>query len=302
MEETKIKGLKIIFTEDCMTIKDSYQIKNVEKIRNILMEALKKTTIYNTSRSIKSLTREWIGHNFLYRIHLFRKHTKDSDFEKKIFKGTSFCYFLLSFFPLLFFYIKIINKKIKRKIKEKQYKYYIYKHKKNVEKAFFELKKNKKFYAIGDQELLNKLFERVSVHDDSKFSQKEFDYYRKNFYPIDKQEKEENKKDFEKAWEHHYKNNTHHWENRQFKKTFNINNEEEVLDVLENVLDWMAMGYKFKNRPFQYYEKNKKNIILPEMEKHFLEHIIYDIVDADFIKKEELLKWKKEKKKKNKLL
>ena len=45
----------------------------------------------------------------------------------------------------------------------------------------------------------------------------------------------------------------------------------------------MAMGYKFNDRPYQYYIKNQDHIILNEDERKFLEHIIFDCVDKDYL-------------------
>ena len=296
MEETKIKGIKITYTEDYMTFKDSFQISNIDKMKIILKEALEKTTIYTTKRNINSLIDEWIAHNILYKLHLFRKHTQNSNFKKKIKKRVALCYFLLSVpFKIKHGYSKFF-KELKIKRKEKQYKKYIQHHLKNIQIAYQEeIVNNPNTYLLIDKELLKKLYKRVLTHDKSKYSMEEFNAYRKNFYPINNKEKEENKKDFEKAWEHHWNNNSHHWEYRQNKQYFNINNDEEVLDVLENILDWIAMGYKFKDRPTDYYEKNKDKIILCDKERAYLEHVLYDIIQKDGGKT-----WKKIAKKKNK--
>lgn len=294
MEETKIKGLKIIFTEDSMKIQDSYQISNVKKMKDILEEALNKTTLYQTKRSINSLLREWIVHNLLYKLHIKRKHTKDSDFEKRIKKIIAFNYFLLaSPFKIKYNYLKV-SQKIKIKKKENKYKKYLKKHQKNIKKAYYnEIANNPNIFLLIDKEILDKLYKRILNHDKSKYSKEEFDAYRKNFFPINKKEKEENLKNFEKAVEHHYKNNPHHWQNRQYKEKFDITNDEEIVDVLENVLDWVSVGYEFKNTAKEYYDKNKNNIILNSKEKVYLEHIIYDILLNKGAEK-----WKNKKRKK----
>lgn len=56
--EKKIKGLKINYKEDNLKIIDSYQITNIDKMKIILEEALNKTIIYITDRSIDSLINE----------------------------------------------------------------------------------------------------------------------------------------------------------------------------------------------------------------------------------------------------
>ena len=292
MEETKIKGLKITYTKNLLTIQKSYQISDIDKMKVILNEALEKSEIYSTQRNLKSLLREWISHNTLYKLHLFRKHTSNCSFEKEIKKYISFVYFFLSLPSRIKYKIKKFYYFLKTKRKEKQYKKYLKKHLKYIKKAYKKLIHNPNIYLLVDKEILNKLYQRVLNHDKSKFSSEEFDYYRKYYFPINNNEKEENLKDYEKALEHHYQNNSHHWQHRQEKKTFNIYNDEEILDVLENLLDWVAVGYDFKNTAKEYYDKNKDKIILCKEEKIYLEHILYDIFNE-----EGDLKWKKKKKK-----
>ena len=135
---------------------------------------------------------------------------------------------------------------------------------------------------LNDSELLlEKLKLRALAHDGSKYWEDEFEPYRKHFYPINEKEKEEYEDDFEQAWTLHWQRNSHHWQHRQNKTSFDKNDMEQVLDVLENVLDWMAMGYKFNDRPYQYYENNKDNIILCDEERAFLEDVIYKGIDAN---------------------
>ena len=175
-------------------------------------------------------------------------------------------------------------KELKIKWKEKQYKNYIDDHKIKVELAFDEMTSCPDLDWIdwGKDDLAFKLRERVEKHDNSKYSPEEFDAYRKNFYPIDEIEKALNKEDFEKAWEHHWKNNRHHWEARQRDTVFT---QEQELDCLENVLDWMAMGYKFKDRPYQYYSKHAAEINLPNVQRQYIKKIIFEGIDKKEIQK-----------------
>ena len=167
--------------------------------------------------------------------------------------------------------------------KNKEYENYIHDHKINILKAFYEMLTCKNLENIFlDSNIVSKLWERALDHDDSKYEEKEFEAYRKNYFPIDEQEKNLNKLAFEKAWEHHWKNNRHHWQARQYDIC--ENNEltfEQKIDCLENVMDWLAVGYAFNNRPYQYYEKNKDKITLPQPEKDFIEKIIYEGIDKN---------------------
>lgn len=168
-----------------------------------------------------------------------------------------------------------LKDKIKTLIKRIQYKKYIEEHRTYIKKAFIELTD-----CLGlseylmDDEIYYKLQNRIQNHDMSKYSEEEFEPYRKQYYPINAQEKENNKDAFQKAWIHHLECNDHHWQHRQNNKTFD---KENMIAILENVCDWLAMGYKFHDRPYQYYEKHKDEIHLPEEDKKFLEKIIYII-------------------------
>ena len=82
---------------------------------------------------------------------------------------------------------------------------------------------------------------------------------------------------------HHYDINAHHWQHRRHNTEFNKNDPEQVVNVLENICDWIAVGYTYKNRPYQYYEKHKDVIELCPEERAFFEHIIYDGVDKKYI-------------------
>ena len=286
MAEMKVRGLKIFYSTSDLNIINSYQIHNIKKMEAILTEALEKAKNYITDRNMNSLINEWIAHNIFYKLHLFRKHTKDCNFESKQKKKAIFIYFIFSRITKLKYNINKIKDNIKIKKQTKNYKKYIKEHQENVKKAFEEIKENPIIFQRYSGEILNALWERVLVHDESKYSEEEFIPYRKNFFPINTEEKENNRLDFDKAWEHHWKNNSHHWQHRKNKTSFNKDNQEEVLDVLENLLDWIAMGYKFNNRPYQYYENNKNNIVLCENERKYLEDLIYNAIDVDYIQKE----------------
>lgn len=287
MTEMKVRGLKIYYSTTDLNIINSYQIHNIKKMEAILTEALEKAENYATNRDMSSLINEWIAHNVFYKLHLFRKHTKDCNFENEQKKIVIFIYFIFSRISKLRYNINKIKNNIKIKKQEKKYMKYIKEHQENVRKAFEEIKENPVIYQRYSGEILDALWERVLIHDKSKYSEEEFIPYRKNFYPINAEEKEENKPDFDKAWEHHWKNNSHHWQYRKNKTSFDKNNKEEVLDVLENILDWIAMGYKFNDRPYQYYENNKNNITLCEDERKYLEDLIYNVIDIDYIQKED---------------
>lgn len=63
-------------------IEDSYQVKKRDMEKILLnIQSKHSTNILFKYRDIKSLKREWIAHNRLYRFGIRRSHTKDVDFE-----------------------------------------------------------------------------------------------------------------------------------------------------------------------------------------------------------------------------
>ena len=166
-------------------------------------------------------------------------------------------------------------KNLRIKLKEREYRKYIEEHRQNVRKAFTEICMCPDLKWIVTYDLSCKLFKRIENHDLSKYSEEEFNAYRKYHYPINYIEKCSVKEDFDKAWEHHWKTNDHHWQARQNMKEEMT--EEIELACLENICDWLAMGYKFNDRPIQYYNKHKDEIILPKIQINFMERVMLDL-------------------------
>lgn len=277
MKETKIKGLKILFSDDIINIYDSYQINNKEKMESIINDVEDKMDYCLITRDIKSITREWAGRNRLYRLRFCKNKMKDFKItnEENVFKRILF--YLIGFQQTKFVEkMKNIIKKIATHIQEERYMRYVQKHRIKMADAYKEMLTCPEVMNLGN-EVLIMLKQRVVFHDITKFKAEEFDAYRKNFFPISKKEKEDNLENFEKAWQHHYDNNSHHWQHRRNNTEFNKNDPEQVVNVLENVCDWLAVGYTYKNRPYQYYEKHKEKIELCPEEKEFFEYIIYSV-------------------------
>lgn len=166
-------------------------------------------------------------------------------------------------------------KKIKIKEKEREYKKYISHHRELVNKAFYDLIMCPNMqWMYWTEDYCVDLKKMIDKHDLSKYNAEEFNAYRRYYHPIDTDEKQAAKEDFKKAWEHHWKNNRHHWEARQ--------NDSEVMttkiqmECLENVIDWMATGYLFHNTPKEYYNKHKNEIKLPDIQRKFIEKVIYE--------------------------
>ena len=146
-----------------------------------------------------------------------------------------------------------------------QYLRYIFNHVKNVRKGYDVLFGSKKYntYPKGVSQndwndaviALNAI---VNKHDESKYTEDEFEQYRRHFYPT-KEEKEEDEElqrkaeqEYEAAWEHHYRNNDHHPE---YWKYFNLNGDNvepletpnpvgapmPLLCVMHMFCDWFSM-------------------------------------------------------------
>lgn len=281
MAETKIKGLKIIIEKDFILIYDAYQINNKNKMQEIINEAKNKIENCYIDRQMNSIIKEWFGRNRLYRWKICKKKMKDFKIKNDTTIIKNILFTLIGFPP-----IKNIIKKIIIQRKENAYYKYIEKHRNFIMQAYLEMLTCPTVLSLGEK-VLEELKKRIVLHDLSKYSKQEFDAYRKYYYPINKKEKENSKENFDAAWLHHWSTNPHHWQYRQNKTNFSKDNLNDIVNVLENICDWLAMGYNFNNRPYQYYEENKNQIKLCPEEKKFLEYIIYEGIDRKFVKTRE---------------
>jgi len=160
---------------------------------------------------------------------------------------------------------------------ENKYKEYIEEHINNVNKAWSLMKKNKDVMKYIGKEagidvafMIASLDIQIKAHDLSKFSVEEWEPYRMYHYSVNDQEKIDSKADYEKAWEHHYNNNLHHWNwwaynNQKDKMTLNY--------VIEMCCDWIAMSMKFGGDAYHWY-LDQTDIILGEKQKTWLINIL----------------------------
>lgn len=148
------------------------------------------------------------------------------------------------------------------KVEEKELEYirYIDEHCINVVNAYNEIVDKANILNCDEwvKTGLLKLSETIESHDLSKYGDAEFYGYRKYFYPVNNEEKENSIQEFEDAWKHHYSVNEHHWE-YWLDDNGNPTEMNEVA-LLELVCDYRAMGYKFNNTVSEYYTKNKTDI------------------------------------------
>lgn len=136
---------------------------------------------------------------------------------------------------------------------------YVLEHKKNVYKECMHQIKQ-----THDKKDKTDLFIHALIHDLSKFSPKEFKAYAWKFYGGKQASRNllkaiglENKcisqedidEGFDKAWEHHYKNNKHHpeyWDCKDIPNKY----------LIQMICDWKAMSRKFGGTVQEYYLKN----------------------------------------------
>ena len=164
-----------------------------------------------------------------------------------------------------------------KKKKEIEYKRYVDEHRSNVEKAWSHMRKHKKvldylesIYSSNINFLLSSVDNQIQSHDMSKFSVEEWEPYRMHHHSVDEQEKIDSQAVYEKAWEHHYTKNLHHWNwwaynDQKDKMTLNY--------VIEMCCDWIAMSMKFGGDAYHWYLK-QTDIELGDKQKEWLTNIL----------------------------
>lgn len=175
-----------------------------------------------------------------------------------------------------------------------KYLKYVLEHKKNVFIECMIMAKeywNEKYWREGNRKIAKKLFIHAFTHDLSKFLPCEFIPYAKYFYGYDGVELEKHwsyeainngcsclsgrylkcKNNFNKAWEHHYKNNPHHPEHW-------IGKDMPMEYVRQMVCDLKAMDRKFGGNSQEYYLKNYYKWDVTHETRHRIE------IELDLIK------------------
>ena len=153
---------------------------------------------------------------------------------------------------------------------QKEYKEYILAHKDRVEKFASWLEEN--CPEVFDGVELDTFFDLIKAHDESKFSEEEFEPYAKKWH-LDGIKTPE----YSAAWEHHYMNNEHHPE-------YWLGEDMPYIYILEMICDWGSFSIDkgdLKELSDFYYNKAKddpeKN--LSENTKIIIEEIL-SIINA----------------------
>ena len=127
---------------------------------------------------------------------------------------------------------------------QEEYENYIAAHQERVSLFADWLKENlPELFDNIDLELFN---EMINEHDDSKYSEEEFEAYAQHFYGS-----KDNDLEFEEAWKHHWLNNEHHPE-------FWLGEDMPLIYILEMLCDWGSFSIEkgdFRELSKYYYEQ-----------------------------------------------
>lgn len=155
--------------------------------------------------------------------------------------------------------------------KRNEYRQYIQTHISNVMKAFEEFGEQV-CEAIGAD--YDKVKALVLIHDESKFSEIEFEPYRQKFYPTDaEKDVMMDANEYDKAWLHHLNNNPHHPECWIIpEEGGNKCVDMPVEYIAEMLFDWESFYYLGRgNSNSFYYEKDNKNGLLNPNTRYLVE-------------------------------
>lgn len=170
--------------------------------------------------------------------------------------------------------------------KEKLSEYYLYiaEHIANIKSSY--LKYQDLFFSILDMDISKEeMLSIIKNHDMSKYSKEEFEIYQKYFMPVDKEDKI-SELEFNEAWLHHIHNNPHHpehWVLHDYEvKSIQIIPMPDKY-IVEMICDWIAMGIKFGDTAYDWYNKSKKSIPLNNDTRCKVEKILNAIKEYDRI-------------------
>ncbi len=131
---------------------------------------------------------------------------------------------------------------------------------------------------------------QLEKHDDSKYSEEEYDAYDMHFYG-DAYHDDPTGEDFMYAFLHHLHNNPHHWQYWVLIQDANEDHEEQILKmprnyVREMVCDWWSFSWAKYNESndkkdlyeiFDWWDKSKDQIKLHPDTRRYVEQILRGI-------------------------
>ena len=146
---------------------------------------------------------------------------------------------------------EIANKTVQ---KREEYLRYINEHIENVKRAydiFVSIDWDESIISHDDLVLLG---DRIKRHDESKYSDEEFEGFRMHFHSINEKEKQEHQEEYDEAWKHHYMTNDHHPEHWVHD---GIVEEMSITAIAEMICDWQAMSFKYGGTCLSWYNTIK---------------------------------------------
>lgn len=156
----------------------------------------------------------------------------------------------------------------------KQYDAYLNKHIENVKLAYSYLKPYlKKYDVITSDTILEHLEKRIEKHDAGKFDKQEYAAYDEYFFGP-KPTKESVKVQFDYAWLHHIKHNSHHWEAWVIPGDKAL--EIPTSYVVEMICDWWSFGLGNNNPTelFDWYKEHSKKMIFHPNTSKLVEELL----------------------------
>lgn len=163
--------------------------------------------------------------------------------------------------------------------REQQYHDYLNQHISGVQRAYDEFfKDNLLIDSNLDIEEIAQLEEDIKNHDASKYD-KDYEWYQylDNFYPISEEAKQENKDNYNLAWNHHQKENKHHWQYWVL-----IKDTGDIIPlpmpepyVIQALCDWHSFAYKNpESTARHWYDNNNDKMILHDETKSIIEYYL----------------------------
>lgn len=162
----------------------------------------------------------------------------------------------------------------------KRYDEYIQEHKENVAKAFQWLEENIPGVLSADEIKNDAKYLCEFTHDQSKYSEEEYDAYDNYFYGNRSYAVVQ---EFNKAWLHHIHNNPHHWQHWILVND-DPDKAEIILDmpyeyIIEMVCDWMSFSIAKGDLSeiFSWYDAHKDYMKLSDYTRQRVEIILNEI-------------------------
>lgn len=158
--------------------------------------------------------------------------------------------------------IKLINN---------EYDTYLAKHRRGVMDSFYMVRPQLRDYMLNNlchnenevEHRLSELWKQLNQHDDSKYSDVEYNAYNDYFYG--KERTPEIELNFNMAWNHHQKCNPHHWQYWTL-----IKDSGKIMPlpmpfnyIVEMLCDWHSFSRKnLQSTAYKWYIENKNNMML----------------------------------------